>query len=109
MARFGQRASSQEKFSTIQHQKLKVRQQEKIFLITPPFDMHTKLERINYSELLLDEFLSKGIDFEEFDKSEHLKIQSTAFEMNFKKEIYTYFLRCMDLNINYYDNLAPGF
>lgn len=29
--------------------------------------------------------------------------------MNFKKEIYTYFLRCMDLNINYYDNLAPGF
>lgn len=29
--------------------------------------------------------------------------------MNFKKEIYTYFLRCMDLNINYYDNLEPGF
>jgi hypothetical protein len=29
--------------------------------------------------------------------------------MNFKKEVYTYFLKCLDLNINYYDMLAPGY
>jgi hypothetical protein len=29
--------------------------------------------------------------------------------MNFKKDIYTYFLKCMDLNINYYDMLTPGY
>lgn len=46
----------------------------KSYMITPPFDMLIKLERINYSELLLDQFASKGIDFEEFDKSDHVKI-----------------------------------
>jgi hypothetical protein len=29
--------------------------------------------------------------------------------MNFKREVYTYFLSCLDLNINYYDMLAPGY
>ena len=81
----------------------------KSYMITPPFDMKISLERINFSELLTDQFLSEGINFEEFDKSDKLKIHSTAFEMNFKKEVYTYFLRCMDLNINYFDNLAPGY
>jgi hypothetical protein len=36
----------------------------KSYMITPPFDMLISIERINYSELLLDQFMSKGIDFE---------------------------------------------
>jgi len=73
----------------------------KSYMITPPFDMEISLERINHSELLINQFLSKDIDFEEFDKSDHLKFKSTALEMNFKKEIFTYLLRVLDLNINY--------
>ena len=53
--------------------------------------------------------MSKGIDFEQFNNMEQIKITSTAFEMNFKKEIYTYFLKCLDLNINYYDMLHAGY
>jgi hypothetical protein len=81
----------------------------KSYMITPPFDMLISIERINYSELLLDQFMSKGIDFEQFDKSDQLTIKSSAFEMNFTREVYTYFLKCLDLNINYYDMLAPGY
>jgi hypothetical protein len=81
----------------------------KQYMITAPFDMLISLERINYSVLLLDQFMSEGIDFEEFNNSEQIKITSTAFEMNFKKEIYTYFLKCLDLNINYYDMLHEGY
>jgi len=81
----------------------------KSYMITPPFDMLISFERINHSELLINQFLSKDIDFEEFDKSDHLKFKSTALEMNFKKEIFTYLLRVLDLNINYYDNLDPGY
>jgi hypothetical protein len=39
----------------------------KSYMITPPFDMLISIERINYSELLLDQFMSKGIDFEQFN------------------------------------------
>ena len=39
-------------------------------MITPPFDMLISLERINYSELLLDQFMSKDIDFEQFNNKE---------------------------------------
>jgi len=40
--------------------------------ITPPFDMRISLERINFTELLTDQFLSKGFDFEEFNKADIL-------------------------------------
>ena len=78
-------------------------------MITPPFDMLISLQRINYSELLLDQFMSKEIDFEQFENKEIMTITSTAFEMNFQKEVYTYLLRCLDLNINYYDMMHAGY
>lgn len=81
----------------------------KAFCITPPFDMLISYERINWSELLLDQYMSKGIDFEEFDNGDKIIIKSTALKFNFEKEIYTYFLQMLDLNINYYDMLAPGY
>ena len=81
----------------------------KAFCIMPPFDMVISMERINWSELLLDQFMSKGINFEEFDNGDKILIKSTALKFNFEKEIYTYFLQMFDLNINYYDMLAPGY
>ena len=32
-------------------------------VITPNFDMRIELEKVNYTDLLADDFLSKGIDF----------------------------------------------
>lgn len=81
----------------------------KAYMITPPFNMNISMERINYSDLLQDQYLSNGIDFEDFDKSDHLNIRSTSFELNFKKDILTYLLRCLDLNINFTDFLDPGY
>ena len=82
----------------------------KAFCITPPFDMLISYERINWSEHLHhNQYMSKGIDFEEFDYSDKILIKSTALKFNFEKEIYTYFLQMLDLNINYYDMLAPGY
>ena len=52
-------------------------------MIAPPFDMVVSLERINYSDLLIDQFLSPGIDFKQFDKADKIKMVSTAFQMNF--------------------------
>lgn len=37
---------------------------KKSAMIAPPFDMNIDFTRINYSELLQEQFLSKGIDFE---------------------------------------------
>ena len=71
--------------------------------ITPPFDMDISIEKINQSDLLLDGFLSQGIDFTNFDNGDKVKIECSAFELNFRKEVYTYFLRILDLNVNYYD------
>lgn len=42
----------------------------KKYMITPPFDMQICVKRINFSELLLDAWLSRGIDFDNFDKSD---------------------------------------
>lgn len=83
---------------------------EKQFEITPPFNMNIEIERVNYSELLIDEdFLTKSVNFELFDKADHITIQSTGFALNFKQEVYTYLLRVMDLNINYYDMQSEGY
>jgi hypothetical protein len=49
--------------------------------------MQISVKRINYSELLLDAWLSEGIDFSDFDKADVISIQSSAFEMNLKDNI----------------------
>ena len=77
--------------------------------ITPPFDMNISIERINYSDILLDGFLSQGINFSDFNKEDVVSIKCTPFEINIKKEVYTYFLRVLDLNINYYDDFEERY
>jgi len=39
----------------------------------------------------------------------HLKIRSSHLQLILRKDIYTYLLRCMDLNINYSDQMGPEF
>lgn len=72
--------------------------------------MNIAYERLNYSSLLLDDFLSKGIDFTKFDKSDHISIKSaTPFQLNLQSEMYSYFLRLLDLNVNYMDEFTAGY
>mgnify|MGYP006878262207 CR=1 FL=1 len=81
----------------------------KAYMITPPFDMHISVERTNFSEQLTQAYLSEGIDFSDFQNADVIKIKAGALELNFKKQIYTYMLRVLDLNINFYDRLEAGY
>lgn len=50
------------------------------FMMTPPFDMNIQIQKLNFSELLAeDDFLTKEIDFLNFDKSEKITIKSSGF------------------------------
>ena len=72
--------------------------------ITNPFDLSIDLERVNPSPLLVDMFLSPGIDFSDFQLQESMTIRcKNTVEMNFRQPTYTYLLRCMDLNVNFQD------
>ena len=93
----------------IDMQQVRIDYNSKAYQITKPFDMLISFERINYSELLIDQFISKGIDFEQFNMSELISIVSSPLNFNFKQDIYTYILRILDLNINFYDNLTAGY
>ena len=79
------------------------------FVITPSFDMKTTFEKLNYSPLLEDSYNSKDIDFTELDISHKISINFSPLIMHLRIDVYTYILRCMDLNINYSDELTKFF
>ena len=73
------------------------------FTILPATNFAIGLEKLNHSELLEKAYMSKAFDFEDFDISQHLKIKFSSFRLQMTQEVYTYLLRCNDLNINYSD------
>lgn len=79
--------------------------------VMPPFDLVIDYESINSSPLLLDGHLSPGIDFDDLQIQEKITIRTfeASLEMKFKPAIYTYLMRCLDLNINYVDELDAHF
>lgn len=74
-----------------------------------PFDLSMTFNKLNYTPLLSQSFLSPSIDPLELDLSHHLKMKFSPVAMRFKKEVYTYLLRCMDLNMNYTDEKSESF
>ena len=62
------------------------------------------MERLNYSDLLKKYYMSPGINFEDLDISQHINIESEPIKLKFFQEVYTYLLRCNDLNMCYVDN-----
>jgi hypothetical protein len=46
----------------------------KEFELAPSFDMHISFEKLNYTSLLDDSYLSKGIDLLDLDISYHINI-----------------------------------
>ena len=71
--------------------------------------MQVMFEKLNYSPLLQDSYSSQGLDFQELDISNHISLSLSPLIMHLKQDIYTYLLRCNDLNIGYSDQLNPYF
>ena len=79
------------------------------FEIAPSYDMKVIFEKLNYSPWLEDSFSSKEIDFTELDISYKISINFSPLIMHLSQDVYTYIMRCMDLNLNYTDDLAKYF
>lgn len=71
--------------------------------------MKVIFEKMNFSPLIEESYNSPGIDFTDLDISHKISITFSPLIMHLKQDIYTYLLRCNDLNINYTDSLAKYF
>ena len=54
-----------------------------LFTILPSTAFQIDMERLNYTELLSNQYLSKGFDFEDLDISQHIKIRFHAVKLEF--------------------------
>lgn len=79
------------------------------FEMAPDFNMNINFERLNYTPLLEDYYLSKDIDFLDLDISYHISLNVSPLHLRFRQDVYSYFIRVMDLNINYTDDLQQHF
>lgn len=75
--------------------------------VMPPFDLAIEYESINSSPLLAEGHLSPGIDFHDLQIQEIITMKTTepCLELRFRPAVYTYLMRCLDLNVNFVDEL----
>ena len=76
---------------------------DKFFTILPATNFAIGVEKLNHSPKLQRYYLSDGFDFSDLDISQHVKVKLSPLKLNFTQEVYTYMLRCNDLNICYSD------
>jgi len=67
------------------------------FAVSEPFDLTFSYSYLKYSKLL------PYVDSDQLDKSFRIKLQFSPLKLRFKQEIYTYLLRCVDLNFAWTD------
>jgi hypothetical protein len=79
------------------------------FEMAPSFDMEISFEKLNFSPLLVDNYLSEGINFLDLDICNKIGIKLSPLQLRFRIDVYTYFLRCLDLNINFVDSMDKHF
>ena len=78
--------------------------------IMAPTDLKIEYERFNESPVIKDSYMTAGFDFMDLKINDSLKISApTSIELSFKQHIFTYLMRCIDLNINYQDGLERYF
>ena len=83
---------------------------QEVFTILAPTNFVVDRESVTWSPLLdARQFLTQGIDFSDFDYAQHYRFKFEPVRMKTVVEIYTYFLRCIDLNVNYQDGNAKRF
>ena len=64
---------------------------------------------INMRSLIINQRI-RNISCEDMDKSSEIQIKMPGnLKLVFTQELYTYFLRCSDLNLTYQDSLQPSF
>jgi len=74
------------------------------FVMLPLTDFDISIEKLNFSPILNDlQFMTPEIDFEDLDFSQHINVKFTPVKLNLTQEVYTYLLRCNDLNIGHMD------
>ena len=72
--------------------------------ITPPFNLNINYEYLIESPLLKDNYMSKGINFLDFQMQDKITFSSdSSLSLNISQDVFTYFMRCIDLNILYMD------
>ena len=76
------------------------------FEIASPFDLDLTFTKPNFTPLMPDNYISEKIDFTELDISYHMHLNFSPLIMHLRQDVYTYILRCNDLNLNYSDGLA---
>ena len=79
------------------------------FEIAQSFDMKIAFEKLNPTPLMADNYQSTVLDFNELDISYNITLNFSPLIMHVKQDVYTYLLRCNDLNLNYTDMLAKYF
>ena len=83
---------------------------QEVFTILAPTNFLVERESVTWSPILdKRQFLTPGFDFCEFDYSQHYRFKFEPIRMKTVQEIYTYFLKCIDLNVNYSDGGAKKF
>ncbi len=74
------------------------------FLVAPPFDL-----KVTFGNLVRTDFLHM-IDSNQLDKFYEIDIEfQPHFNLRLREDIYTFLLRCVDLNFGYSDNLEQKF
>ena len=69
-----------------------------------PTDIRIEIELFNKSPLIKDSYLSSGFDFMDLKINDRIQIFAPAIiEVSFRQHIFTYLMRCLDLNILYTD------
>jgi hypothetical protein len=83
---------------------------DSIIQVLEDTNLELTLEQLNFSPALADRYLSPGFDFQKLDISQHLTLQFTsALKLRFTQEVFTYLMRCNDLNISFTDKRTEDF
>ena len=77
---------------------------QRVFTILPPTNVVVEKEGVSWSPILdKRQFLTPGIDFSDLDFAQYFTIKCEPIRMKMVQEVFTYFMQCSDLNLNYVD------
>lgn len=71
--------------------------------------MKVSMEKLNYTPLIQDGYMSPQLDFTDLDISYKISVHFSPVIMHLKQDVFTYLMKCNDLNINHTDQLSPYF
>ena len=77
---------------------------QKVFTVLPPTNFAVEKDSVTWSPMLdKRQFLTAGVDFSDLDFAQAFRIKCEPIRMTMVQEVFTYFMQCSDLNINFVD------